>query len=101
MKANEIATAIIDGNFGIAEINIIINAVKEAQRLSRAKASAMAVTSMKVGATGVLTGLRPKHINGTKVKVLEVKRSRVSVQEVGNNSFSGRYTVPAQCIILD
>lgn len=99
--ANEIATAIVAGNFSTADMNIIIDAVKNAQRLTRQRNGAVAMASIRVGATGVLQGLTPKSINGTKVKVVGIKRSRVVVQEEGNTGYSGRYTVPAECVKLD
>ena len=101
MNATQIATEIINGTFTTAEMNQIIEAVKNAQRLGRARRSAIAITQMAVGITGTLTGLKPKSLNGTKVKVLTINRSRVEVQEVGNETWGGRYTVPAQCVIPD
>lgn len=101
MKANEIAKAIIEGNFTQAEISGIWTALQEAQRLGRAKQTAVALSQMRIGATGTLQNLRPARINGTRVEVKEIKRTKVTVQEIGKTGFDSRYRVPASCIQLD
>lgn len=101
MKAQDIATEIINGNFSQDEINTIWSALQEAQRIGRAKQTAVAIATIRVGATGVLQNLRPARINGTRVEVKEIKRTKVTVQEIGKTGFESRYRVPASCIKLD
>ena len=101
MNATEIAQAIVSGDFNVTELNQLITAINTAQRLTRAKRSAVAMTQVRVGSVGTTVGMRPAH-NGKRVRVLEIKRSRIEVQELDAvNAWSGRYTIPAQCIALD
>lgn len=97
MNTNEICNAVINGNFSNDEINQIINAVKAAQKFTRARRSASAILTLKVGQRGRLSGLRPNKLNGTEVTIVSVNRSRVLVREDGKPAWSS-YTVPAQCV---
>lgn len=99
--ANEIATDILTSNLSTEDMNVIISAINNARRLNRQKNSAVAMASMRVGAIGKLQNLSPKSLNGTKVEIKEIKRTRVTVQEVDNPTWGGRYTVPASCISFE
>lgn len=57
--------------------------------------------SLRPGSRVVLSGLRPKYINGTHAIVHTVNRTRVVVEPVEPvGRFSGRCTVPLTCVTL-
>ena len=94
-----IVEQIINGDHD-AELQSIVEAVRERKKLNRSKNTAIAMVSMKVGDIVVLKNLSPKYVNGLKAKIVEKKRTKFAVTLVDGSvgRFSGRVTVPASCM---
>ena len=108
METRDIVHSILTG--GVAawprdeDIDAISNALKERRSILRRIRTADARAEMRIGSEGTLTGLSPKYLNGMRVRVSTIKKTRVGITFVDAppDRFSlGGTTVPAQCIILD
>lgn len=98
MKAEEIVKEIIEGNFSREEIDSFYQAYKTASSLQRAKAGAIALSSLKVGAVGKITNVRPAKWNGVEVVITKINKKRIEVKEIGKE-FLPSFTIPATCFI--
>ena len=103
METRDICDSILVGD-NDDDIKTIFNALNERQRIVRAIRGAKARSEMRIGSEGTLTGLSPKYLNGMRVRVSTIKKTRVGITFVDAppDRFSlGGTTIPAQCIILD
>lgn len=95
-----IAQRIINGELD-KELAQISEAIRQRKISTRYQATALAMVEMKVGDVVVLKNLNPKYINGLRGKILEKKRTKISVlldegQDTGR--FGRRVTCPASCL---
>lgn len=100
MTVTDIVSEIINGNFSSSDLNTIFDACRTASKLSRAKETAVAISTIKRGMTGTLKNIRPKSYVGIPIEVVEVRQSRVKVKKLGGSAFDF-FTVPASCIELN
>ena len=93
---DDIIIRIQNGEFDHSIAGIITAAVARTNMLAHVQAQ-----SLRAGDRVVLSGLRPKYINGTHAIVHTVNRTRVAVDPVETvGRFSGRMTVPLTCVTL-
>ena len=90
-----------------AEINVVWEACNARMKQIRVDKSAEVASTLEVGDTVTLTGLRPQYLNDTECEVLEIKaggKVRVKAHESGTDyrflrRFAGGIvTVPMSCV---
>jgi preprotein translocase subunit YajC len=76
-------------------------AIRQRKKLKRTQNTAMAMVTMKVGDVVILKGLNPKYINGLRGKVVDLKRTKISVM-LDEGQYTGRFgrrvVCPANCL---
>lgn len=98
MKAEEIVKAIIEGSFTRDEIDSFYAAYKTASGLQRERANAIAMSSVRIGAIGKITNIKPAKWNGVEVEVIKINKKRIEVKETGKEH-AWPFTIPATCFI--
>jgi hypothetical protein len=99
--ANQEFIGDIIGGIHDHQLDEILDACYQRKKLTRDQNTAMAMATIKVGDVVVLKNLRPKYINGLKGKVVEKKRTKISVElHTGQDTgrFGRRVTCPASCL---
>lgn len=105
MNKQELVKEISNANLTKEELLSLSEIINLAIKQIKEKESYVVKNTIQEGMTVTLKGLRPKYLNGRKVKVLTVNRSTVTVEEenpseLNWNKFNSRYKVPLTCIQL-
>ena len=103
MKAETLIKTIVEGNYSTADLASIYDAVRGAQDIVKQRSAAIMKATLKKGDKVVLSGLRPKAINGMTAVVVEVRNTRVSVDmptdwKLGKWSGAKSVGVPLNCV---
>jgi hypothetical protein len=98
MKATEIVQEIINGTFTQDEIASFYTAYKTKYDLHKQQANAIALSTIKVGAVGKITNIRPIKWNGVEVQVIKINKKKIEVKET-NKEHAWPFSIPATCFI--
>lgn len=103
MKSKELIEKIIGGSYDSAELSDISSAVRSAQDINKQRTVAVMKATLRAGDKVILSGLRPKAINGLICTVGKINRTRVYV-DMPTDSRAGRFSgsksigVPLSCV---
>ena len=85
----EVLGAICSGELD-EKLDALSGMIRERRRLVRQSKARMTVLTTTVGDTGVLKGLSPQHINGVRVRVTKINRTKLVVEPVEPMKLPGR-----------
>jgi hypothetical protein len=95
-----VVTDILSGNISTEDINRISRAIQGRREMDKHRTIALNKANFDEGDKVILTGLRPKYLNGHIVTILNIRNVKAEVQMPMNaNKYSNRKViVPLNCL---